>query len=405
MTRADKDLRKLLTEVMLAHTSQPLVKQTDNNPFETPSTTAEAVLPYIADHLTMNSSGRFLIIDFAQRHVPAILALRALLGRKMFKIAAITREEEREATPWPRAPDPVTSSIASPIPTDPNLSPLASSPPARPPFTEADWKVEVLTAAEATEILNLTTKVWRALREADEWYNAGAEDKVDESGNRISIAVTTEGPTLAPAVKRLISIAKRPEGYEQGKSNFSRPLVPVSPPESIPASSDSPAISSGEHTAAPASPGPTIGSSASGSSGSTWKTLTQRLKRSGTPSIGGADGESGSSTNRLAKKLSALFSPKPPPQTEHPARGGRTSSPAVAPTPEAPALPPPPPQHTPGTTPARPNAQVTGPDNTDDPEHDEDTDEEELRLLGRFGTSWYGDEEDDDKARRMLGLP
>lgn len=436
MTLADKMFRKLLTKVMVVHTSQPLFQQTDN-PFENASTTAEAVLPHIAGHLTSNPITRFLIIDFAQRHIPAVLALRDFLGRKRFKIAGITREEEETTSPI--AADPEAASITSPAPPDDaELSPLASNPPARPSFTAADWKMEVNTPAEATERLNLTTKVWRALREANDWYNPGAGDKVDENGNRISIAVTTEGKSRAPTVKRPISIAKRPEGYELGKSNFSRPLVPVSPPDSIPASPDVPppppppaglpprtyhlptgppshlppppppqsAPGHGYTTAAPASPEPTIGSSASGSSGSTWKALAQKFKRSGTPSIGGADDGEGGGANRLAKKFSALFSP-PAAAQDNPARGRLISSPLVvapAPAPMAPPLPPPPPQHPPTTTQANPNAQVTGLHDDDGEEHDEDMDEEERRVLGRFGSRRRRDDED-DKARRMLGLP
>ncbi|KAJ9142317.1 hypothetical protein NKR19_g7254 [Coniochaeta hoffmannii] len=424
------EFKRLLTELMVAHTSQPLLQQT-YNPLENDSTTAEAILSQVAAYLSSHPQTRFLVINFAQRHLPTVVALRAILGRKM-KIAAVVSEgNSRKA-----------SSTGAHNLSDAELSPLAQNPPARTSFSEADWKMEVNPAAEATGRLILTTKVWRALREANDWYNPGAEDDLDNGGNRISIAVATEGKSKAPRVARPISIAKCPEGYELGRSNFSHPLVPASPaspPDSIPESRDGPAPApfppSASHpptgqplrfpplpphsphgracTAPPASPEPTIGSSASGSSGSSWKVLAQMLQRSGPPSI---DSEGGT-TSRLAKKLSALFGPQAVENSS--ARGKPISTPhlesttsraaaggAVRLLPSAMALrlPPAPPRHPPGTASAGGDAPVTGSDDGDDEEHDDDMDEEERRVLGRFG-SRRGMGDADDKARRMLGLP
>jgi hypothetical protein len=298
----------------------------------------------------------------------------------------------------------------------------------------ADWTMEVNTSAAATEKLNLSTKVWRALRDANGWYDPGTEGKVDDNVHRVSIAVTTEGKSKAPIIKRPISIAKRPEGYEFGKSNFSRPLVPVSPPESIPASPDGPPPSAKEphqtgppsqypppppppppsghvYSAAPASPEPTIGSTASASSGSSkWKELMGKFhKRSPTPATGRESGD-GSGSARLARKLSALFGHLP----ENVARGKLISTPHLESTrrhvaglvnipeayqPMAPAITQPPPPHHLSADPGNFDAHITVADDDDD----DDMDEEERRVLGRFGSKRHRDE--DDKARRLLGLP
>ncbi|OIW27302.1 hypothetical protein CONLIGDRAFT_422593 [Coniochaeta ligniaria NRRL 30616] len=386
------EIRNLFSQVMVAHTSQPYAQQTDN-PLATPSKTTEAILPYIAAHLTSNRTTRFLIIDFAHRHLPTVMALREVIGRKKFKIAGVVIKDGTQTIQGPESPSSHSSSqpdsqLDSQLDSQPDSqpSPLARNPTTiLPPFSEAaDWTMEVHTSSDATDRLNLSTKVWRALCIASDWYVPGAEDKVDEHGNRISIAVTTEGKSKAPVVKRPISIARRPKGYELGKSNFSRPLVPVSPPDSIPASPDGqpapappgppplpprppppPPPPAHAYTTAPASPEPTIGSMASGSSGSSkWKELMSKFhKRSPTPTAGGDSADtSGGSSGRLGKKLSALF--RPP---QNPAR-------------------------------------VTGADDDDDyDDDDEDMDDEERRVLGRFGSKRYRDE--DDKARRMLGLP
>lgn len=437
---------------MVVHTSQPLAQQTDN-PLASPSKTAEVILPHIAAHLTSSPTTRFLIIDFAPRHIPTVLALREVLGRKKFKIAGLVVRDSTQTILRPE-----TSSSHSSSQPDTDLSPLTRNPTTLLTLSEAaDWTMAVKTSTDATEKLNLSSKVWRVLREADGWYNPGAEEKVDDQSNRISIATTTMDKCKAPVVRRPISVAKRPEGYELGKSNFSRPLVPISPPESIPASPDGsrlpplppgpppssayyqaapppqspspppppppPPPSGHIYSAAPASPEPTIGSTASGSSESSkWRELMSKFHKwspTPTPTVGCESGE-GSASGKLGRKLSAIFGPP-----QNPARGKPISSPFLetsskpmsglvnisqgastpvqAPSPVTPAIPQPPSPHSPSITSSNVDAQVTGVHDEDDYESDDDMDEEERRVLGRFGSRRYRDE--DDKARRLLGLP
>ncbi|KAB5586066.1 hypothetical protein GE09DRAFT_51797 [Coniochaeta sp. 2T2.1] len=393
------DFRNLLHDLMEAHTSRPLAQQTEN-PLASPSTTAEALLRHIAHYLSSSTrANTFLLITFAQRHLPAVVALRDLIGRRRFKIAGILAANARTTEPPPTG-----TGAGEP-------SPLRRNPPPRISFSAADWKA---TSSTATAKLRLTSKVWKALCAANEWYNPGAEDESasEPDNRRISIAVTTEGKSKAPSDQRPLSIAKRPEGYELGKSNYSRPLVPMSPPITAPASPDSPpaapapvvglpqpppqppppppprpSTSQGHghthtHPRAPASPEPTIRSSASGSSGSMkkWKDLA------------------GASTGQLTRKLSALFTGT---HIHHPAPSSPLAPPSLSHLPQAHPL------HAPRLVQAEEDALDIEPDEDDGDDHEEDMDEEDKRILGRFASK-RGRRNDGSrgqgKAAKMLGL-
>ncbi|KAB5582503.1 hypothetical protein GE09DRAFT_270093 [Coniochaeta sp. 2T2.1] len=401
------DFRNLLHDLMEAHTSQPLAQQTDN-PLANPSTTAEALLPHIAHYLASSTrANTYLLITFAQRHLPAVVALRDLIGRRRFKIAGILAANARTTEPPPTG-----TGAGEP-------SPLRRNPPPRISFSAADWTA---TSRTATAKLRLASKVWKALCAANEWYNPGAEDDSpsEPDNRRISIAVTTEGKSKAPSVQRPLSIAKRPEGYELGKSNYSRPLVPMSPPITAPASPDSPPAAASPpatagsplppppppppppprpstshhghghghtHPGAPASPELTIRSSASGSSGSMkrWKDLA------------------GASTGKLTRKLSALFTGAGT-HKHHPAPSSPLAPPSLSHLPQA---------HHPHAprlvqaVQAEEDALDTEPDEDDADDHEEDMDEEDKRILGRFASK-RGRRNDggrgEGKAAKMLGL-
>jgi hypothetical protein len=419
------EFKGLLTELMVAHTSKPLLLQTCN-PFESDLTTAEVVLPQIAAHLSSQPQTRFLVIDVAERHFPTVVALRAMIGLKKFRIAAVVNY--RLSLPY-----------SAPIPTSPSavychgeLEALALTQVqrARNPFKEANWTMVAGTSSTlATERLNLTVKVWRVLREASAWYNPGIEEEESGAyGNRISIAVTTEDRTNAPRVARAVSIAKRPKGYETGRSNLSRPLVPVSPaspPDSISASPDHSApdsvIASYVHAwhfsnepdsrlpprPNPVSPEPTISSYASSNSGSAWQGLTQKLKKSFTSTVFSDD-----PSKRLATKLSGLVRPATAPKPQNVSRYNPSTScvlrykahvprrrdqARIACTSSSSHL-----RHRLVKRSVGEEAAATEGDASDDRGDGKDMDLEERRLLGRLGSE--GRRNEDGKARRMLGL-
>lgn len=441
---ADKSLfRNLISRIMTAHTSQRLVRQTDN-PFENESKTAEVILPHIALHLTYKPTVRFLIIDFAHRHLSTIVALRALIGRQKFKIAGIVVDKDTQAVTQTESRLSSHSRLESASSTYSQLdepSPLARNPPRRLSFSESDWRMTINTPADATEQLNLSTKVWRALRDADDWYNPGAEGQANSTC--IRVAVTSEGKALAPTMTRHISLSKRTSAYGSNRNNYSRPFVPASPPDSAPASPDHPpppppkALSSRSyihtaapaapqhpplpqpplsptrrsHIAAPASPEPTIGSTDSNRSvTSKLKDLTNKLlhKRSTT----GDDRTSSGSAGVLARKFSVLFPSargKPPTifsphldidtisPEEHIAPPQGSTMPMQAQQANGVTVPQSCLQHA-GLSLGNNNAQYVEPD--DDEEEDESMDEDERRLMGRLGSKRRGG----DKASKVLGF-
>src|SRR5271170_7663812 len=97
-------------QAMQAFTSQPLSRQTGENPFSQPSLLATLLIPHLETYLSSNDSTSLLILHYPICHLSTVLALRDLLGPRLLKVAGIidsTAISPRK--PWKGHPDSIVS--------------------------------------------------------------------------------------------------------------------------------------------------------------------------------------------------------------------------------------------------------------------------------------------------------
>lgn len=164
---------------MQSFTSQPLAKQTQENPFSNPLLLATLIIPHLETYLAAHSETRFLILEYAPEHLSTVLALQRLVGVDLLKVAALLSGEaaEAKAPGSPRSPPPVLqrsmthrskrSSVSSQASTV-----LLSATHLRSPDTSPLAKANFLLTPSASdsEITAFISAVWNVLIHVSPFY-------------------------------------------------------------------------------------------------------------------------------------------------------------------------------------------------------------------------------------------
>lgn len=164
---------------MQSFTSQPLARQTQENPFSNPLLLATLIIPHLETYLAAHSETRFLLLEYAPEHLSTVLALQRLVGVDLLKVAALLNAEAAEPRPpgSPRSPPPMlqrrmthkskASSVSSRASTV-LLSATHLRSPDTSPFARANF---VLTSsASDSEITAFISAVWKVLIDVSPFY-------------------------------------------------------------------------------------------------------------------------------------------------------------------------------------------------------------------------------------------
>lgn len=164
---------------MQSYTSQPLAKQTRDNPFTNSLLLATLIIPHLETYLAAHSETRFLILEYPPEHLSTVLALQRLVGVDVLKVAGVLAAESPEPKPSPSFPVPTsrslhsnnlsTSSTASTRTNATLVSPKQGSKCAdAPPFSKANFLLT--SAATECEIATLISTIWRILIDISHFY-------------------------------------------------------------------------------------------------------------------------------------------------------------------------------------------------------------------------------------------
>lgn len=164
---------------MQSFTSQPLAKQTQENPFSNPLLLATLIIPHLETYLAAHSETRFLLLEYAPEHLSTVLALQRLVGIDLLKVAALLNAEAAEPRPpgSPCAPPPMlqrrmthkskASSVSSQASTV-----LLSATHLRSPDTSPSAKANFVLTSSASdwEITAFISAVWKVLIDVSPFY-------------------------------------------------------------------------------------------------------------------------------------------------------------------------------------------------------------------------------------------
>ncbi|PHH62752.1 hypothetical protein CDD81_6740 [Ophiocordyceps australis] len=101
MCRADRiDFRYLLANAMQSYTSQPLAKQTCDNPFAIPYLLATLIVPHLETYLALHSEVRYLLLQYSPENLETVLALQKLVGVDLLRVAQIVDSDSKEQLPF-----------------------------------------------------------------------------------------------------------------------------------------------------------------------------------------------------------------------------------------------------------------------------------------------------------------
>lgn len=228
---------------MLSFTTQSLASQLQENPFDSPHLLACLIVPHLATYLSVNTSIRFLVLEYPAEHLATVVAMQNLVGVDILKIAGVIDSEAASA--YNTEPSSPIGSLQSPrlssgssssstaaaaqqlarsldaislpgspfaLPPFPPQSPFGAGPPTlaqrrRLSFSKANY-VLTNTATEA-EIASFISIVWRILVQADPFYapEHGGTNQLPIMG-AISTRPTTAGsryPTSKASNGSLVS--------------------------------------------------------------------------------------------------------------------------------------------------------------------------------------------------------
>lgn len=212
---------------MQSFTTQSLASQLQENPFDSPHLLACLIVPHLATYLSVNTSIRFLVLEYPAEHLATVVAMQNLVGVDILKIAGVIDSEAASAyntepsSPFGSLQSPRLSSGSSSstsaaaqqlarsldaislpgspfaLPPFPPQSPFGAGPPTlaqrrRLSFSKANY-VLTNTATEA-EIASFISIVWRILVQADPFYapEHGGTNQLPIMG-QISTRPTTAG--------------------------------------------------------------------------------------------------------------------------------------------------------------------------------------------------------------------
>ncbi|KAH6657679.1 hypothetical protein BKA67DRAFT_532874 [Truncatella angustata] len=182
VTRSGRlDLRYLIASAMQSYTSQPLTKQTQDNPFTNPLLLATLMVPHLETYLAAHSETRFLLLEYPPGHLSTILALQQLVGADTLKIVGILDAESPEQKSISKVPKPTGISIHL---TKPSISDMSETSTrtsktvvlseSSPKYTEGSSfsKANFLLTSSATgsEIATLISAVWKILIDISLFY-------------------------------------------------------------------------------------------------------------------------------------------------------------------------------------------------------------------------------------------
>ncbi|PHH83383.1 hypothetical protein CDD82_1612 [Ophiocordyceps australis] len=101
MCRVDRiDFRYLLANAMQSYTSQPLAKQTCDNPFAIPYLLATLIVPHLETYLALHPEVHYLLLQYSPEHLETVLALQKLVGVDLLRVAQIVDSESKEKLPF-----------------------------------------------------------------------------------------------------------------------------------------------------------------------------------------------------------------------------------------------------------------------------------------------------------------
>lgn len=219
---------------MQSYTSQPLAKQTQDNPFTNPLFLATLIIPHLETYLAAHNETRFLILEYPPEHLSTVLALQRLVGNDILKVAGVLAAESSNPTsisktclPTGKGLHTTNPSISSVTSTRTNatlVSPkLGSKPMETPSFSKANFLLT--SAATDSEIAALISTIWKILIDISHFYipegapkesNKGREYILAQKDNPFSNSLTAISGEYAP-----FATAKLMMGFQ----------VPAAPPE------------------------------------------------------------------------------------------------------------------------------------------------------------------------------
>lgn len=164
---------------MQSFTSQPLARQTQENPFSNPLLLATLIIPHLETYLAAHSKTRFLLLEYAPEHLSTVLALQRLVGVDLLKVAALLSAEAAEPkTPGsPRSPPPMLQRRMTHQSKASSVSSLASTAllsathlrsPDTSPFAKANFLLT--SSASDSEITAFISAVWKVLIDVSPFY-------------------------------------------------------------------------------------------------------------------------------------------------------------------------------------------------------------------------------------------
>lgn len=214
---------------MQSFSTQPLTRQTRNNPFDNPHLLACLIIPQLETYLAASATTRFLLLEYPTEHLATVLALQEIVGSDMLKIAGIidseaaspTTSESVASLPKTTAQhsNPVARSLdtiilpGSPFPNSHPQGSAANAHRRHLSFSRANYLLT--SSATDAEITAFISKIWRILIEVDPYY-VPEQTQVAYSAHMLAIK-----PPLPGLVSRFTSPCSPP---------LSPPGLPLPPP-------------------------------------------------------------------------------------------------------------------------------------------------------------------------------
>ncbi|KAI1873812.1 uncharacterized protein JN550_003081 [Neoarthrinium moseri] len=174
------DLRYLIANAMQSYTSQPLAKQTKDNPFHNPLLLATLIIPHLEMYLAAHSGTRFLLLEYPPEHLATVLALQRLVGVDLLKVAGILNAESPEFKQNARFPSPSRRANHSNNSSVSEASQSSSKSGATllrrtgskisgvPSFSKANFLLT--SSASDAEIATLISTIWKILVDISPFY-------------------------------------------------------------------------------------------------------------------------------------------------------------------------------------------------------------------------------------------